>query len=62
LSRITCDPAVLAGKPVVRGTRLSLAFITGVLAQGVSVEDLMREYSGLALEDIKACLLFSSRR
>ena len=58
--RITLDPAVLAGKPVIRGTRLSVDFIVGLLAQGWSELDILRSYPGLARGDILACLQYAS--
>ncbi len=58
--RIVIDPAVLAGKPVVRGTRLSVEFIIDLLAQGWREEEILRNYPGLAGEDIQACLSYAS--
>jgi uncharacterized protein (DUF433 family) len=55
-SRITMDPAVLVGKPVVSGTRLSVDFIVGLLADGWSEAEVLRNYPGLTHEDILACL------
>lgn len=57
--RITVSPEILVGKPVVRGTRLSVEFIIELLAQGWSEEDVLRNYPGLASEDIKACLAYA---
>lgn len=57
--RITLDPAVLAGKPVVRGTRLSVDFIIGLMADGWSEADILRNYPGLVREDIVACLAYA---
>jgi len=57
--RIVLDPAVLAGKPVVRGTRLSVDFIVGLLAQGWSEADILRNYPGLTRDDILACLKYA---
>ena len=54
--RITVVPAVLVGKPVIRGTRLSVEFIMGLLAEGWSHADILREYPGIAEDDILACL------
>jgi uncharacterized protein (DUF433 family) len=61
LSRITRDPKVLAGKPVIAGTRLSVEFIVNLLAHGASVEEVLAEYSGLTRDDIAACLLYAAR-
>jgi uncharacterized protein (DUF433 family) len=59
--RIVMNSAVMAGKPIIKGTRLTVDFIVGLLADGASVEEIVTEYDGLTLEDIKACLLFASR-
>lgn len=56
------DPAILAGKPVVRGTRLSVDFIVGLFAQGWSHDDVLRNYPGLTRESILACLLYAKER
>jgi uncharacterized protein (DUF433 family) len=61
LERITVDPRVLVGKPVIKGTRLSVESILNQLAHGATVEELAAEYAGLTKEDIQACLLFASR-
>ncbi|GLI91541.1 DUF433 domain-containing protein [Methylocystis echinoides] len=55
--RITLDPELLAGKPVVRGTRLSVEFIIGLMADGWSEADILRNYPALEHEDISACLV-----
>lgn len=60
--RIIVDPAVLSGKPVVRGTRLAVEFIVGLLAQGWSDKDVMENYPGLVREDILACLAYAEER
>jgi len=57
--RIVLDPAVLAGKPVVRGTRLSVEFIIGLMADGWSEADILANYSGLTHDDIAACLAYA---
>ena len=56
--RIVIDPKVCHGKPVVRGTRMSVALVVGSLAGGMSFKDIQREY-GLTLEDIRAALKFA---
>lgn len=61
LQRITTDPKVMVGKPVIRGTRLTVDFILGLLAHGAPVEEILQEFSWLTEEDIHACLLFASR-
>jgi len=62
LRRITIDPRILNGKPVIGGTRLSVEFIVNLLAHGAAAQDILAEYSGLTDDDIKACLLFAARR
>ncbi len=61
LSRIVCDPKVMAGKPVIRGTRLTVDYILGLLGNGAPQDEILTEYDGLASEDIQACLLFAAR-
>lgn len=58
--RIIVDPAILVGKPVVKGTRLAVEFIVDLLAQGWSQEEILRNYPGLTHEDIQACLYYAS--
>ena len=58
--RITVDPHILAGKPVIRGTRLSVEFVLSLLAAGQPEEQLLRNYPGVAREDILACLSYAS--
>jgi uncharacterized protein (DUF433 family) len=57
--RIVLDPAVLAGKPVIRGTRLSVDFIIGLMADGWSDADILRNYPGLSRDDLTACLAYA---
>ncbi len=56
--RIVIDAAVLVGKPVIRGTRISVEFVIDLLGRGWSVEDIVQEYDHLRPEDIQACLLY----
>ena len=57
--RIVVNPDVLGGKPIVRGTRMSVEFIVGLLAQGWGIDDVLREYNHLSREDIQACLAYA---
>ena len=59
--RIVSDPEVMAGKPVIRGTRLTVDHILNRLAHGDTAEDILAEYTYLQPDDIRACLLFASR-
>lgn len=61
LARITSHPNVLAGKPVIKGTRLSVEYIVNLLAHKATVENILDEYVGLTYEDIQACLLFATK-
>ncbi len=61
LKRIHMEPKILAGKPVIRGTRLSVDFILGLLAHGATVQEILDEYEGVVQEDVLACLLFAAR-
>jgi uncharacterized protein (DUF433 family) len=58
--RIIVDPEVLLGKPVVRGTRLSVEFLLGLLAQGWSQSEILRNYPGLTRKDLLACWAYAS--
>ena len=57
--RIVIDPAVLVGKPVIRGTRLAVAFVIDLLAHGWSEDDVLCNYPGVEREDIRACLAYA---
>lgn len=57
--RIVFDPAVLAGKPIVKGTRLSVEFLLGLMADGWSNEQIVQNYPGLTSEDLIACLEYA---
>ena len=55
-NRIERTPDVLGGKPVVKGTRLSVEFVASLLANGWTVSELLTEYPTLSSEDVQACL------
>jgi uncharacterized protein (DUF433 family) len=61
LERITVNPKVMVGKPVIKGTRLSVEYILNLLAHGATASEILAEYSGVTQEDIQACLLFATR-
>ncbi len=61
LERITVDPKVMVGKPVIRGTRLTVEYILNLLAHGATVEEVLQEYEGLTPEDVQACILFATK-
>jgi uncharacterized protein (DUF433 family) len=58
-SRITLDPQVLTGKPVIRDTRLSVEFVIGLMAEGWTEADILANYPGITHEDIIACLAYA---
>ncbi len=55
---ITSDPQILAGKPIIKGTRLSVEFILNLLAEGWSVEQILENYPNLTPESLKAVFAF----
>ncbi len=61
LNRITTNPKVMTGKPVIRGTRLTIEYMLNLLAHDTTVAEILAEYEGLVEADIKACLLFAAR-
>ncbi len=58
--RITIDSRILGGKPTIKGTRLAVEFVIGLLAQGWSEADILRNYPGITPDDIRACLMYAS--
>jgi uncharacterized protein (DUF433 family) len=60
--RITINPAILLGKAVVRGTRLSVDFLLGLMGQGWPEAEILRNYPGLTHDDMLACLEYASER
>jgi uncharacterized protein (DUF433 family) len=58
-ARIVLDPAVLTGKPVIRGTRLSVEFVIGLMAEGWAEADILKNYPGVTHDDVTACLAFA---
>jgi uncharacterized protein (DUF433 family) len=59
--RITVDPKVLMGKPVIKGTRIAAEFIVELLGRGWTVEQILHEYDHLTSEDVQACLAYASK-
>jgi uncharacterized protein (DUF433 family) len=60
LERISVNPKVMVGKPVIRGTRIPVALIVKMLAQGIAEEEILKEYPRLESEDIRAALAYAS--
>jgi uncharacterized protein (DUF433 family) len=61
LEKIVLNPQVMAGKPVIKGTRLTVDFILNLLAHGSTEDDIVKEYKGLSHDDIRACILFAMK-
>ncbi len=59
--RITIDPGVLVGKPVIKGTRPAVEFIVDLLANGWTRDEILENYPGITQEDIQACLGYASQ-
>jgi uncharacterized protein (DUF433 family) len=59
LHRITANPAIFGGKPIVRGMRIPVELILSLLAQGTSFQEILEDYPDLHQEDIQACLAYA---
>jgi uncharacterized protein (DUF433 family) len=59
LGRITADPKIFGGKPIVRGMRISVELILSLLAQGQTAADILTDYPDLDIDDIRACLAYA---
>ena len=62
IERIVLDPAIMGGKPCIRGTRVTVGTITGLLASGADVQEILQLYPYLAAEDIRAALGYATWR
>lgn len=58
--RITVDPKILVGKPIIKGTRISVEFVIDLLGRGWTMEQVLNEYDHLKPEDVQACLGYAS--
>jgi uncharacterized protein (DUF433 family) len=61
LARITVNPQIFAGKPIIRGRRLAVEQVLGMLAAGDTAETLLAAYPWLETEDVRACLVYAHR-
>ncbi|HIE27779.1 TPA: DUF433 domain-containing protein [Candidatus Poribacteria bacterium] len=60
ISRITINPKIMAGKPVIKGTRIPIDLILKMLSQNISIDEILAEYPRLCKEDIQTALLYGS--
>jgi uncharacterized protein (DUF433 family) len=58
--RITFDPAVMGGRACIRGMRMTVSLVVNLVANGMSTEDIIREYPELAAEDVRQALQYAS--
>lgn len=61
LERITINPEIFGGKPIIRGRRLAVEHVLGMLAAGDTVDSILEGYPWLEREDVQACLIFARR-
>lgn len=61
LERIVVNPQIFRGKPIIRGMRMAVEHVLGMLAAGDTPETILKEYPSLERDDIQACLLFAHR-
>ena len=61
MGRIVFDPKILNGKPIIKGTRISVEFILELLSSGMTVDDVTKEYSRLRREDILAAIDYAAK-
>jgi uncharacterized protein (DUF433 family) len=59
LGRITASPEIFGGKPIIRGMRISVEMVLGLLAQGVTADELLADFPELEAADIQACLAYA---
>ena len=61
LKRITLNPHIFRGKPIIRGLRISVEMILDLMSQGVTIDEILEDYPDLELEDLRACLAYASK-
>ncbi len=61
LEKIIVDPKIMVGKPIIKGTRITVQLILNMLAQGISMDEILQDYPHITKEDIMACLVFASK-
>lgn len=60
LDRITVDPAICHGKPCIRGHRIWVSLVVDLLADGMTIEQVIKQYPGLEPDDIRACMAYAA--
>lgn len=61
INNIIIDPKIMVGKPIIKGTRITVQQILGLLAQGITIQEILQEYPHITKEDIFACLSFAQQ-
>jgi uncharacterized protein (DUF433 family) len=59
LQRITANPNIFGGKPIIRGRRISVEMILGLLAQDIKTEEILEDYPDLERDDVLACIAYA---
>ena len=60
MARITMNPKILAGKPIIKGTRISVEFVLELLSSGMDIDNILKEYTHLKKDDILAALEYAT--
>jgi Uncharacterized conserved protein len=61
LDRISIDPAICGGKPCIRGHRIWVSLILGLLADGMTIDEILNEYPGIEEADVRACIAYGAK-
>ena len=61
LQRIVVDPQICFGKPTIRGHRIWVSLVLGYIAEGWSPEQVVEEYPGIEIDDVRACVAYGAR-
>ncbi len=61
LQRIVVNPKVMVGKPLIRGTRITVEQVLRLLSQGITVEQILKDYPHLTKDDVAAVLLYAAK-
>ena len=62
INRITMDPTIMGGKPCIKGTRITVGTITGLMASGAEIPEILELYPYLTIEDVRAALTYATWR